>query len=221
MKMLTIKDWDKFQHYKDRNPPWIKLATDLFQNYDFSCLHDASKLLAICIWTLASRTKEGQVAADFDYIKSQCLLGNTVKPEHLKELITKGYLIDASNTLADCKQSAIPETYREETYREEGETERYSSGFENFWMIFPKKRAGAKDKAWRAYLKALERGDAQAIYSGLENYAQSEEVARGFAKGCAAWLNDDRWLNDYSPPKERTKKSSFEENMEAAARAVK
>ena len=42
--MLKIKDWDKFQHYKDRNPPWIKLSTDTFQNYDFSRLQDASKL---------------------------------------------------------------------------------------------------------------------------------------------------------------------------------
>ena len=24
------------------------------------------------------------------------------------------------------------------------------------------------------------------------------EVAQGMAKGCAAWLNDDRWTSDYS-----------------------
>lgn len=119
---MKVKNWDKFQHYKDRNPPWIKLATDLFQNYDFSCLQDASKLLAVCIWTVASRTKDGSFPNDFDYLKRQCNLGNMVKLEHYKELISKGYFILDSDTLAGCTQSATPETeaYNQET---EGETE--------------------------------------------------------------------------------------------------
>jgi hypothetical protein len=121
---LKVKDWEQFQHYKDRNPPWIKLSTDTFQDYEFSRLQDASKLLAICIWTLASRYKDpkkGLVPADFKYIKSQCGLGDFVKEEHLKELIEQGFVIDASNMLADRKQSAIPET---ETYSKETEEEK-------------------------------------------------------------------------------------------------
>jgi len=27
--MLRVKNWGKFQHYKDRNPPWIKLHRGL------------------------------------------------------------------------------------------------------------------------------------------------------------------------------------------------
>jgi len=115
--MLQVKNWAKFQHYKDRNPPWIKLATDVFQNYEFSCLHDASKLLALCIWTLASRSKEGTLPPDFEWIKRQGNLSDFVKKEHLKELIDKGFIIDTSNVLAESLQDAIPETeaYRKET----------------------------------------------------------------------------------------------------------
>lgn len=120
MALLRVKNWAKFQHYKDRCPPWIKLATDTFQNYDFSRLQDASKLLAVCIWTLAARSQDGTLAHDFEYIKSQCCLGNTVKPEHLKELITQGFIEFDSSSLADCKQSACLEGETET----EGETEK-------------------------------------------------------------------------------------------------
>ena len=128
MKHLTVKDWGKFQHYKDRNPPWIKLETDTFMKYEFGQLSDASKLLAVCIWTLASRYKDpklGLVPADLEYIKRQCNLGDLITEEHLKELINQGYIIDASDALADCKQSAIPETetYSKETYKKETEGE--------------------------------------------------------------------------------------------------
>ena len=35
MKNLTIKNWHKFQHYKDRNPPWIKLHYEILTRPDW------------------------------------------------------------------------------------------------------------------------------------------------------------------------------------------
>src|SRR5690606_19747530 len=32
---LTVKNFERFQHYKDRNPPWIKLYNDLLDDYEF------------------------------------------------------------------------------------------------------------------------------------------------------------------------------------------
>ena len=113
MRQLRIRNWERFQHYKDRNPPWIKLATDTFQNYEFACLQDASKLLAICIWTLAARSKDGSVAADLQWIKNQCSLGDSVTSENINELINKGFLSADSDVLADCKQNACLETETE------------------------------------------------------------------------------------------------------------
>lgn len=70
--------------------------------------------------------------------------------------------------------------------------------FGDFKAIYPKMRAGSWTKAKGAYLAALKRGASEdEIYSGALAYANSDEVARGFAKGAAAWLNDDRWTNDY------------------------
>lgn len=116
--VLQVRNWAVFQHYKDRNPPWIKLATDTFQNYEFSRLQDASKLLAVCIWTLAARSKDGSVPDDFAYIKSQGCLGELVTEENMQELISSGFLVKASKSLAERKQTACPET------EGEGETEK-------------------------------------------------------------------------------------------------
>ena len=74
--------------------------------------------------------------------------------------------------------------------------------FEQFWAAYPKQRAGAKDKALSAYFAALKRHrelTALDLVSKAQEYAQSNEVARGYAKGAQAWLNDDRFLQDYKP----------------------
>lgn len=196
---LTVKNWEKFQHYKDRNPPWIKLSTSTFQDYEFGKLHDASKLLAVCIWTLASRSKDGQVPYDFEWIKSQCNLSSVVKLDNLKELIKHGFIIDASEMLAECKQVAIPETYSEyskEAYSKEAETDTRAS-FEEIWEIFPRQRRGGKENTYKAYLKALSKTTKEKVYDGVQAYRHSDEVSRGYGKGAAAWLNDERWENDY------------------------
>lgn len=75
----------------------------------------------------------------------------------------------------------------------------YIKEFEDFWSIYPKQRAGSKEKAYKSFCRAIKekRSTADKIISSAREYAQSEEVKRGFAKGCQAWLNDDRFNSDY------------------------
>ena len=71
--------------------------------------------------------------------------------------------------------------------------------FDQFWRVYPKQRAGNREKAMAAYRKAVKRGFSEAdILAGAHAYAASREVAERFAKGAAAWLNDDRFTHDYS-----------------------
>jgi len=45
---MKIKNWHKFQHYKHRNPPWIKLHRGLLDDPEWFALSgDASKVLAM------------------------------------------------------------------------------------------------------------------------------------------------------------------------------
>ena len=51
---MKIKNWSKFQHFKDRRPPWIKLYRDLLDDIDWHMLDPlASKVLVMC-WLIAS-----------------------------------------------------------------------------------------------------------------------------------------------------------------------
>lgn len=73
--------------------------------------------------------------------------------------------------------------------------------FEEFWQIYPKRRIGNKDKARAAFWAAIKRTNtsAEQLVAKAQEYARSDEVSRGFAKGAQAWLNDDRYLQTYAP----------------------
>src|SRR5687768_18068275 len=53
---LFRSNFESFQHYKDRAPPWIKLYNELLDDYEFGQLPDASKMHLVAIWLLASRS---------------------------------------------------------------------------------------------------------------------------------------------------------------------
>ena len=72
----------------------------------------------------------------------------------------------------------------------------FPSGFDKMWLDYPRARRGNKEKAITAYKSALTRSTEEEIYNGVQNYRGSREAA-SHPKGCAAWLNDDRWEIDY------------------------
>lgn len=74
-----------------------------------------------------------------------------------------------------------------------------SSLFEKFWELYPRQRRGDKNLALKAYLKVLEdkRATEQELLKAIEVYAVCDEVKKGFASGCQAWLNQSKFLNIY------------------------
>lgn len=122
MTYLAIKNWSEFQHYKDRNPPWIKLHRTLLDDYEFGCLQDASKLHLILIWLFASQC-EGRVPDDPVFLQKK--LGLTTKPD-LKTLVDHGFLIpeqSASTTLAPDASKLRLEAYKASEAYKSTETE--------------------------------------------------------------------------------------------------
>jgi hypothetical protein len=138
---FSVKNWEKFQHYSKRTPPWIKLHRDLLNDYEFSRLRDASKVQLVLIWLLASQM-DNKVPADAKWLKGKLCLD--VEP-NLKELKDKGFIEYDSEALAPRKQSATPETEREA--EEETKSEAF---FTLFWSAYPKKRnKGDAEKAFK------------------------------------------------------------------------
>ncbi len=100
MKYLEIPNWDEFQHYKDRNPPWIKLHNQILENYEFTCLPDATKAHLLCIWMLASRT-DNKIPNNPQWIANKIGASDLVQIDLLVEANFLAYT-DASTMLADC-----------------------------------------------------------------------------------------------------------------------
>src|SRR5262249_19540885 len=55
MEFFRVTNWDQYQHYKDRDPTWIKLYARLLDDYGFATLPDNSKWHLIGIFLLASK----------------------------------------------------------------------------------------------------------------------------------------------------------------------
>jgi len=105
---FSVKGFERFQHYKDRTPPWIKLYNELLDDYEFGRLPDASKMHLVAIWLLASRYSN-RVPHDSEWIARRI---NATDAVDLEILSNAGFILpeqECSTSLADCKQSAMPE----------------------------------------------------------------------------------------------------------------
>lgn len=55
---MKIKNWSRFQHFKDRRPPWIKLYRDLLDDPDWHELDAEAAKILVSLWLLASEDEE-------------------------------------------------------------------------------------------------------------------------------------------------------------------
>ena len=149
MDYIQVKNWENFQHYKDRTPPWIKLYNHLLDDFEFSCLPDASKAHLLSIWLLASRT-ENKIPNNSKWISNKI---NATEKVDIEILIEYGFIEkipsknkelhnmeqDASKVLHNEEQDACPE--REERERREKEERELfiSDSFSKFWDIYAKR----------------------------------------------------------------------------------
>lgn len=206
MNYLRIKNWDSFQHYKDRNPPWIKLHRALLDDYEFAALEDAVKGQLMLMWLFASQN-EGRIPHDAKFLERK--LGLTEKCR-LDELIRNRFLVpeqpdstDASEPIADCKQSAseplaFPRSREESQRRKATETEAREA-FDKFWTAWPRKVARSDaEKAWRK----VQAADVPAVMSGLARAVSCEQWRKDggqYIPHAATWLNGRRWEDQELP----------------------
>ena len=128
---ITPKNWLDLQHYKDRNPPWIRLHKSLLDNYEFHRLQVASRALAPMLWLLASCYEGGKIPADVDALSFRLRMSRDELISSIRPLILAGFFDfsgNASNPLAPCKQDAIPETETETKRETETEAKKSTRG---------------------------------------------------------------------------------------------
>ena len=57
---MKIKNWSKFQHFKDRKPPWVKLYRDLLDDLEWHELDPKAAKVLVMLWLIASED-EGRI----------------------------------------------------------------------------------------------------------------------------------------------------------------
>jgi len=107
-RYLRVRNLPKYQHYKHRNPPWIKLHRELLDDYDFAHLPDASKAHALCLMLLAARL-DNFIPYDPLWIAQKIQAQSPVDLDGLLEIKFIEVAHGASKPLASRKQNATLE----------------------------------------------------------------------------------------------------------------
>jgi len=161
MKLIP-KNWDNFQHYKHRSPPWIKLHKNLLDDMAFQRLPVASKALAPMLWLLASESNDGVIHRTPEEIAFRIRMTEKEVLSAIKPLIDNGFFIEDSNMLASCLQDATTETEkRQRRVETEKETETPSGVsfevFKDFMKLRKAKRLPWTKTVEKAFIKEAEK----------------------------------------------------------------
>lgn len=136
VSFIAVVGWEKFQHYKDRDPPWVKLYRDLLTSESWVLGTDVSRLVQVASVLLAARYSN-KIPYRWDLIKKVASLDCTEAQfksaiQHLAEhnfieiqQVTSEQIVvehSASTPLATCTSEAEQRRGREETEQRERET---------------------------------------------------------------------------------------------------
>jgi hypothetical protein len=110
-RYIWIPRWDEFQHYKDRQPPWIKVYTRLLHDDDYLNLSGHRRSILHGLW-LVFASSSRRVRLDSRSLSARLQI--RITSEDLKALNRAGFVeVVASRTLAERLQDARPETETE------------------------------------------------------------------------------------------------------------
>lgn len=134
MEWLTVRNWDRWQSYRNDRPPppWIKVHRRLLMDPDFLMLEDAEKAALLCLWITAA-DRNGLIPNNAKLL--QKITGLDVPPDLEKfqalgflEVLTCGCQDDANLTPNGCQDDAPEaEAEAEAKAKAKAETERERS----------------------------------------------------------------------------------------------
>lgn len=218
--VIAICAWDKYQHYKDRDPPWIKLYRDLLSAESWVLGTDDSRLLQVASILLAARYQNA-TPLNFALFRKVANLDLSESRFHaaIEHLTGTGFLEiqgvedprkqRASSALATCTSEA--EQSREETEGEKKlrppKTAAITREIDQFKQIYPKRAGGNPwSRAEKAISARLAEGASwEQLLAGTERYAAfcvaTGKVGTEYVKQAATFYGPDRhYLEAWLPP---------------------
>ena len=117
--MIKIKNWSKFQHFKDRRPPWIKLHREILDQRDINMISDCSFRVLVGLWMLASEdeTMSGALPS-IDDIAFRLRKDKSIIIKCLEEL-KDFFIVDDIKLISSCHHLDVPETETETEKKKE------------------------------------------------------------------------------------------------------
>ena len=200
---MRVKNWETFQHFKDRRPPWIKLYREILDQRDIMMISDRYFRVLILLWLIASedKTLEGNLPPVSD-IAWRLRMDEDELLTIIKAL-SPWIDSDDINVISSRYQSDTPETETEtetetdirDIVPEKPEpTSPMAKWFEEFWSQYPKrngKRIGRKD-AYSKYKTIVRGSESRRAEVLLATRCYSRDCG-DLPKDAHRWLSQDRW----------------------------
>ena len=149
MKYIEVVNWDKFQHYKDRRPNWVKLYIEIIEEFDgdgdskkFHSLPDDSKLTFLMILCLRAHFNKHVPFPSEKWLKRR--LG--IKRVRLQPLVDSGFIVIDTDSVSEPYQADTvclpPERERER--EKEKEICHFFEEFEKARKLYPGTKRGGQ-----------------------------------------------------------------------------
>lgn len=186
--VMRIKGWEKFQHFKDRKPPWVKLYRDLLDDLEWHELDPKAAKVLVSLWLIASEgdgyLPEPKKLAFRLRMTESAVIDCCSKLSHWLEqddamLISTGYQVDRPETETETETDNV----------------QVADLFVRFWDAYPRKVA--KPEAMKAFRRTKPTELVLAdMLAAIDRQGLPAKVAKGEARYVphpATWLNQERW----------------------------
>ena len=187
---MRVKNWHKFQHFKDRKPPWVKLYRDILDDLEWYELDPEAAKSLVMIWLIASES-DG-VIPDMKTLSFR-LRVTQQKAKSLIDKLSHWLIFDDINVISNGYQSDRPETETETETEHDISRDINDSRFDEFWKNYPHKKA--KSAALKAWNKARINGEFESVIASLNSQRDACENLRYFPHA-AKWINEKRWEDE-------------------------
>ena len=181
---MRIKNWSKFQHFKDRRPPWVKLYRDILDDMDWHQLDPLASKVLVTLWLLASEDENQEGALpDIKTIAWRLRLTEKQVLDCVSKL-SHWLEQDDINAISSGYQSDRPETETET--KRETKTEPPEGVSIEIWTSFVKQRKAKKAQITDNVMAAIQKEANKAGWT-LET-ALNEIVVRNWQSFKAEWV---------------------------------
>lgn len=226
MQSIKINNWEKFQHYKDRRPTWIKLLTEIIDEFDadgnpkkFYYLPDCAKKTFPYLICLRANYNEKIPYPSDKWLKKR--LG--LKSISLQPLIDAGFITIDTESVSKPYQGGTESAHQRESKRERESKSICTELFDKFWKAYPRKEAKGRARGWFTKNQPTDEDVRKMLYLIREQSFSGGRLHRRLKEHMkyiplpTTWLNDGDWQD---APTEADTKKQTEQQADAEQKAL-